>query len=289
MDNNYFLSKDFLYDHYIVQNLSLREISEITSIDRGKLSKYMKEYGIEKSKEQRYAARSKLTKETNIKRYGTPGYNNREKAVQTCIERYGVDNISKLEDIKHKKRETCLERFGVEYPAQIDSWREKVNKHYQEKYGCDWNTQAPDYWDKIDKESWLEKQKHTKSKNHTFKTSKTEERCKKYLESIFKEVCNHYSDERYPFNCDFYIPEKDLFIELNAHWTHGGHPFDPNSIEDQEKLTEWKEKAKTSQYILNAIDTWTVRDPLKIKTARDNNINYITFYSEKELKSYEFR
>jgi len=32
--------------------------------------------------------------------------------------------------------------------------------------------------------------------------------------------------------CDFYIPSEDLFIELNRHWSHGGHFYDPNNIED---------------------------------------------------------
>lgn len=31
-------------------------------------------------------------------------------------------------------------------------------------------------------------------------------------------------DDRYPYFVDFYIPSKDLFIELNAHPSHGTRP-----------------------------------------------------------------
>ena len=33
-----------------------------------------------------------------------------------------------------------------------------------------------------------------------------------------------------------------MFIECNFHWTHGGHPFNSNSIKDQVKLEQWKTK-----------------------------------------------
>ena len=32
-------------------------------------------------------------------------------------------------------------------------------------------------------------------------------------------------DGRYPYYCDFYIPSEDLFIELNAHPSHGSKPI----------------------------------------------------------------
>lgn len=63
------------------------------------------------------------------------------------------------------------------------------------------------------------------------------------------------------------------------HWTHGNHQFDSNDEKDLEKLAIWKEKAKTSKFYQTAINVWTERDPIKLKAAQDNNLNYKVYYS----------
>lgn len=120
----------------------------------------------------------------------------------------------------------------------------------------------------------------TKKRNNSFNTSKPEEDLYNSLLEQYNEktILRRYKEERYPFYCDFYIIEDDLFIELNAHWTHGGKPFDPNDIECQEKLAVWKEKAKQSKFYENAIKTWTERDVKKQQTAKENHLNYKVIY-----------
>lgn len=120
----------------------------------------------------------------------------------------------------------------------------------------------------------------TKKKNNSFNTSKPEEELYKQLLEQYNEktILRRYKDYRYPFYCDFYIIEDDLFIELNAHWTHGGKPYDPNDKECQEKLKLWQEKAKQSQFYANAIKTWTERDVEKLRIAKENNLNYKVIY-----------
>ena len=99
---------------------------------------------------------------------------------------------------------------------------------------------------------------------------------------IFKygidNVKRQYSDSRYPFACDFYIPSEDLFIEFNRNWTHGGHPFDESNLDDIYKFEQWQEKAETSNYYKNAIYTWTDLDVRKQKCAKENNLNYKMIY-----------
>ena len=121
----------------------------------------------------------------------------------------------------------------------------------------------------------------TKRLNNTFNISQPEKDLYEQLlkENVNKTIYKQYKDEeRYPFYCDFYIVEDDLFIELNAHWTHGGHPFDPNNKEDIKKLNVWKEKAKTSKFYQTAIEVWTIRDPKKLQCAKDHNLNYKVIY-----------
>lgn len=97
-------------------------------------------------------------------------------------------------------------------------------------------------------------------------------------ENVNKTIYRQYKCDRYPFYCDFYIVEDDLFIELNAHWSHGGKPFDANDPECIDKLELWKEKAKTSKFYEVAIETWTIRDVQKQMIAKQNNLNYKVIY-----------
>ena len=136
------------------------------------------------------------------------------------------------------------------------------------------------------KNQMLAKQYETKKKNNSFNTSTPEDKFYDYLVEKFSknDIIRQYStDKRYPFNCDFYIKSLDLFIELNFNWTHGGHKFDANSQEDLKKLEDWQEKALTSDYYKNAIETWVVRDQKKYEIAKLNNLNYLVFYNESEI------
>ena len=131
----------------------------------------------------------------------------------------------------------------------------------------------------------MAKQYETKKRNKSFNSSSIEDN---YYDQLVEkygkdDVIRQYSDERYPFACDFYIKSLDLFIELNLHWSHGGHLFDETNSEDMIKLNRWQEKAKTSDYYKNAIQTWTVRDVAKHENAIRNNLDYIVYYDESEL------
>lgn len=128
--------------------------------------------------------------------------------------------------------------------------------------------------------TFVQKCDSTRRRNHTFNTSKAESQMCEALKIQYSgcTVLTQYKDTRYPFNCDFYVVEKDLFIELNAHWTRGGQPYDPDNPECQKQLLEWQEKAKTSKYYQNAIYVWTDLDVRKRKIAEENKLNYQVLY-----------
>ena len=116
----------------------------------------------------------------------------------------------------------------------------------------------------------------TKKENHTFHTSAPEERLYEMLASMMNQkVLRQHNTKQYPFACDFYIPERDLYIELNAHWTHGGSWFDPQKSEHQEQLEEWK---NGSEYYQNAAFVWATMDVRKRECAKKNHLNYIVFW-----------
>ena len=96
------------------------------------------------------------------------------------------------------------------------------------------------------------------------------------------DIIREYKSIEYPYNCDFYIKSLNLYIECNFHWTHGGHSYDSENLEDLEIIEKWK--SKKSKYYNNAITTWTVRDVRKRNIAKKNNLNYIEFFDFNKAK-----
>lgn len=176
-----------------------------------------------------------------------------------------IENISKAEKGKKKSKEHCeaISRGTKKYLSEHGPWNKGLK--------------GVQSWIPGQKERYLA----TLKANGWFNTSKPEE-------ELYKELCDRYGiddvehpyndDPRYPFSCDFYIKSEDLFIELNRFWHHGPHPFDETNEEDIKLLETWKSKSDGSNQYSEAIKTWTVRDPLKIKTAKENNLNYKMIY-----------
>ena len=77
----------------------------------------------------------------------------------------------------------------------------------------------------------------------------------------------------------------DLYIECNYNWTHGNKPYE-GTEEDIEIVNKWK--AKNTRFYDNAINTWTIRDVKKRNIAKQNNLNWIEFFSILELNSFQF-
>lgn len=121
----------------------------------------------------------------------------------------------------------------------------------------------------------------TKKKNNSFRNTELEKQAYQLCIEKFGDIATEYKSEKYPFKCDIYIPSKDLYIELNFHWTHGKEPFDENNIEHQKILEQWK--SKNNKFYNIAIDVWTKRDIEKIKIAKQNQLNYLVFYTIGEL------
>ena len=273
----------------------------------------LEKYGVDnyaKSKEGK-----EKVKQTCLKKYGVEyswqSNECKQKIKQTCLEKYGVDSPLKSKEIRNKCKLTCLEKYGVDNPAKLEENKEKVKQTCLKKYGGLAPICNPDIKNQI-KQTCLEKygvdnygkslkhktnmstimlsdemQKHRysiMSKNNTFNTSKEEDEVYEFLSQYIDVTRQFNGSSKYPFCCDFYIEDLDMFIECNFHWTHGGHPFDPSSIKDQVKLERWK--AKQTKYYNNAINVWTKRDVEKRNKAKEENLNYKEFWSLKELKEF---
>lgn len=91
-------------------------------------------------------------RETLIDKYGVTNISQIEetktKKKQKAQEKYGVDCVLQSADIKKQIRQTCLERYGVEAPMQSEMVKEKSRCTCLEKYGCENASQAQQCKDK---------------------------------------------------------------------------------------------------------------------------------------------
>jgi glutathione peroxidase-family protein len=60
-----------------------------------------------------------------------------KKLKEANLLKYGVENVSQLDEVKKKKEDTCNEHFGVPCNLTIDETKEKIKQTCIEKYGVD--------------------------------------------------------------------------------------------------------------------------------------------------------
>ena len=257
----------------------------------------------------------KKMRETNLRKYGFNCSSKseivKEKIKQTCLKRYGVEYTGQIEEAKEKSKKTCLEKYGSEYYIGSKDRLEKTIEFSKQNYNVDWFTKSEKIKNKAKKTmlrrygveysmqipknkeymSYLmssyemqERRYNTMKRNHTFNSSSTEEEFFLYIKSRFPKVIRQYKDKnRYPYFCDFYIPELDYFIELQGYYTHGKHPFDPNSNEDLQLIEYYKKKYGED---CQPITIWSIKDVEKRDCAKRNHLNFKEVWSLEDGKNF---
>ena len=247
------------------------------------------------------AVRDKI-KSTWLEKYGTDNPQKvpeiREKTAATNLVRYGAASSFQNPDVQARHRETMMARYGVPNSLQVPAFRQKAVATWQAKYGVD-NPRKASVVDRKSRQTCLVKYGVeypvldegvklkglvTKRRRHTFNTSKPEEALYVKLVERFgqDDVMRQYRDDpRYPFCCDFYVKSRDMFIELNASWTHGGYWFDGVDPADAARLKSWMAQGATKQYYVSAAQTWGGSDVRKRGAARDGSLNYVVFWDLK--------
>lgn len=218
-----------------------------------------------------------------------------EKTRRVMLEKYGVDNAFAIPEVRQKfkvtedtrqchRNATRKKHFG-----DAPGWNlEKSISTRRQKYGSAWN-QAEVRNTKLrlhQDANWNNPEKNfaTRKQNGTCNTSKPEEKAYRLLVAKFgaDDVIRQFKSEQYPFACDFYVKSRDLYIECNFSWVHGGHFFDECSQDDLAIAEKWK--AKKTRYYQNAIHTWTIRDKQKLETALANELNYAVWWNLDEAR-----
>jgi len=145
---------------------------------------------------------------------------------QTCLDNYGVDNISKLESVKIKKIETCLDNYGVEFPQQSEKIFEKSKNTKKLKYNDEnYNNLKKRIQTCLNKYGCVSPSQNTNIKKK-MKINQFESNKEKILEK-YKDlkIVNFDKDDKYVIECDcdqnhtFNIEYKLLWQRVNAKTT----------------------------------------------------------------------
>ena len=262
-----------------------------------------------------YKKRAETRRQTFVDKYGVENPMHiddvKKKIKNTCLVRYGVTNPRQLQSVVDKARETNLKRYGAISYAKSEKGLARIQKTTEMRYGTSNFMQSEAAKDIIP--AMIEKSKQTqirkygsdhymksargqemiaeyksreilsKKSNGTLNTSSVEDIMYEMLVDHFgkSDVERNYTDERYPFCCDFYIKSKDMFIEMNIHWTHGHHWYNAENDKDVDVLKNWQQRAVDNEYYRNAVDVWIHRDVEKRKAAEKALLNYVVFWDDR--------
>lgn len=223
-------------------------------------------------------------RKTNIQRFGVDHVMKDPATIERIQkgfrEKYGVDSWAQTpqarllysdnarknaKQIFEKSRETCMERYGVSYWGQTPQAREMQSRRMRSV--------------EVQRSATAARRAH-----RTFHVSRPEDDLWDLLVEHFglDDVVRQYRDEeRYPWACDFYVPSRDLFIELNGLWTHGGHWFDPHDARDVDRRVAWESKG--TAFYDTAVMQWCTRDVSKRRMAAEKALNYVVFWGDNML------
>jgi len=133
-------------NYTLIEKIKMNIEKEKENVERLKRKKKEEK---EKIKKENYKNMVKKVEKTKLEKYGNKHYNNREKMKETCFEKYGVENTSKIKEIQDKWKQTNLERYGVENVFQSEEIKEKIKNTNLEKYGVEYPSQSETIMEKI--------------------------------------------------------------------------------------------------------------------------------------------
>lgn len=239
--------------------------------------------------------------EKHMKGNGCPNSACRAKRTrQTNLERYGVEYPLQSDEIRARAEASTMARYGVANAMQSKDLKERFSA--SRRAGGAAAGTAPDQLDRGEATAPKAKLRHRKKApvfaSSKAKTTEKEEAPAKApepapevpldpLETIFRALAERYGSDgvvreyncdRYHFACDFYIPSRDLFIEYNGDWVHGGHWYDEKDRGDREQLYEWERQGLSDMFYDSAASVWASMDCIKRRDARRHELNYVVFW-----------
>ena len=173
---------------------------------------------------------------------------------ETCLRKYGCENVSQVPEICDKKKETFIKHYGVD-----NIWK---TKEYAKFSTNRWASYTPEEKSKILK-NW---------RNSQGPTSKLEIKIYEYLNEIGLTVTSQFKFSDYYHSYDFLINNTNILIEVNGDFWHAN----PNIYSSDDELNFPNGKVKAG-YL------WK-KDKININFANSKGYEVITIW-ENDIKS----
>lgn len=132
----------------------------------------------------------------------------------------------------------------------------------------------------------------TKRLRGTFNSSAKEMETYRCLKALMPDLTHHHRDERYAnasgyrYECDYYSPSLDLFIEYDNFFTHHDHVYDPSSPDDVAEKEEIRLCPSTGRDRWRAyLDAW-LSDAEKCRVAREHRLNYVVLFDDADVSRW---
>jgi hypothetical protein len=176
------------------------------------------------------------TLSTNVELHGEDHVRLRlEKAKQTNIERYSVENPFQNEDVKQKSKETCIKKYGAPFALQNAEVLERALKSgYKRKLFL---TPSGEEW-------------YLQGYEHLVAPRLIEQYQEENITSDIKIVpvvpWTDSNGKTHVYRCDFYVESLKLIIEVKSTWT---------AQQDEEKIKKcmdyWSNQGNTYRLIIS--------------------------------------
>jgi G:T-mismatch repair DNA endonuclease (very short patch repair protein) len=267
----------------------------ITSFDFIKKYYIDYEYSLPKFKNElglKYADTLFLLEYYNIKKRSSIEAANtkrvRESYKKTCIEKFGVDNVSKNSTTKDKKKQTFLKNYNSDNVFKTTDFINNINSYFIKKYGIsksEYNSiKSKELWTKKsqeEKDEWLDKSIRSEESLKKLNERLIKGYNKSKLESVVSDILTVLNIEFIPQFIikhdinkrkfyDIYIPKMNLLIEINGDYWHANP-----KIYKPDDLLHYRFAN------ISAKDIWQ-KDKKKIDLAKNNGYN-IEVWWEKDL------
>ena len=99
-----------------------------------------------------YKKKTDITKKTNKEKYGVEFVSQvpeiRQKAEETMLEKYGVKYSTQSKELYEKMKNNNMDKYGCEYVMQNDNFKQKVKDTNKEKYGVECSFQREEIKEK---------------------------------------------------------------------------------------------------------------------------------------------
>jgi very-short-patch-repair endonuclease len=159
---------------------------------------------------------------------------------ETCLEKYGVDNITKLCETHDKIKNKCLEKHGdknfrniektketklQKYGKKYSSIVEKIKQSCLKKFGVENASQNPEVFSKQQKRRY--EIRNYNNSELFYQGSYEKDFLDKYYNKIeikkIEPISYRYENKNKKYFPDFYLPDYNLIVEIKSSYIYEKH------------------------------------------------------------------